>query len=226
MKKPPPKEVRASVWNSSLLSAVLALALVAEIVGLAAYGYYRVQRALDPENLADRAETAIRENYPEVREQLIEQIQSSSPQIAEQVSAELIASTPEARQQLEQFTARQIELGLDRGTELSAEQFRQILDDNRPQIVEAFEKLETAPQEAHALILETEARIEKELGVDLQAQAKNALAVHRQVNDKLERLTDEEATLDAQEQIERRIVRILKTLQEEPSERVARREAK
>jgi hypothetical protein len=71
--------------------------LVLEVVGLGLYGYYRVQRLLDPENLADRAEEAIRENYPDVRQNLLVQIKSQAPEIARQLSAEMIATTPDAR---------------------------------------------------------------------------------------------------------------------------------
>jgi hypothetical protein len=212
---PPPKQrVPDSVWTSSLLSAALAVVLVLEVAGLGLYGYYRVQRLLDPENLADRAEEAIRKNYPEVRQNLVEQIKSQAPEIAEQVSAEMIASTPDARRELEELTARQIELGLNEATELSAEQFRQLLRRNRKQMIAAFEKIEAAPQETEELVLQTEASIEQELGVDLQRQARQALRVHRQLNDKLERLVESEEELLAQELIEGRIVRILKTMQQ------------
>lgn len=209
------RKVPGTVWTSSYLSAGLAMLLVAELVGLGVYGYYRIQQLLDPENLANRVEAAVREHYPELRQELLTQIKAKSPEIAEQVSQEIIAATPEAREELERFTARQLRVGLDQVTAISAEQFRQLLHDNRETVVAAFEKLEAAPEEAHELILNTESNIEQQLGVDLQAQAKVALAVHRDLNEKLEHLSDAEATLAPRELIERRIVRILRTMQTE-----------
>jgi hypothetical protein len=209
-----PENVR---WNS-VLSAVLAVILVAELLGLGAYGYYRVQTALQPENLANRVEHAIEENYPEFRKDLIRQVKRRSPQIAEQVSSQIVESAPNVRERLERFTARQLEAGLDEVTELSADKFRQVLQENHDQLVKAFEAVEQAPEETRRLVLETEASLEQQLGVDIQTQARNALAVHRDLNDKLERLADPEATLEPKELIERRIVRIVKTMAEQPGE--------
>ena len=209
------KKVPKSICSSSITAAVLACVLTAEIVGLGLYGYYRVQTALAPENLADRAEEAIRANYPEFRKEIVTQVKSESPQIAEQVSQQILASTPEARQELEQFTARQIEIGLDQATELSADQFRDVLRENHDQVVKIFEAIEDAPEEAHELVLETEASIEKQLGVDLQRQAREALHAHRQLNEKLARLAGSQENLSSKELLERRIVRILRTMQEQ-----------
>jgi hypothetical protein len=209
------RQVPDSVWTSSYVSASLAVILVAEILGISAYAYYRVTHALDPQNLADRIELAIRENYPEVRKELVEQVKLKSPEIAEQVSQELMASAPEARQELEEFTARQLDVGIEKITEISAEQFRKLLQQNREEIIAAFDKVEAAPEEAERIVLETEKSIEEQLGVDIQNQARSVLTVHRELNDKLQRLTDSSASLRSRELLERRIVRILRTMQEQ-----------
>ena len=112
MKQPAAETARRSLWTSAPLSACLALAVVAELVGIGVYGYYRVQRMLDPDRLANRAEEAIRDNYPEFRAELIAEIKLQAPEIAAQVSEQLVASTPAARQQLEEFTARQLDQGI------------------------------------------------------------------------------------------------------------------
>jgi hypothetical protein len=202
------------VSTSAYVSAILALVLVAEIAGIGAYAYYRVRRVLAPENLADRVEEAIRENYPEVRQEVVTEIKSQAPQIAEQVSQEILSSAPEARHYLERLTARELEAGLDQATQLSAEQFRKILDENRDKVEAAFEAIDGAPEEARQLILETEDSIETQLGVNIQQQAENTLLTYRRLNDKLERLVDPDATLEPQELLERRILRILKTMEE------------
>jgi hypothetical protein len=53
-----------------------------------------------------------------------------------------------------------------------------------------------------------------ELGFDLQNQSRQALHLHRQLNDKLQRLVESEEELLAQELLERRMLRILKTMQQ------------
>jgi hypothetical protein len=203
-----------AVWTSVSCSAALAGILVLEIVGITAYGYYRTQRLLDPKRLGDRIETAILERYPEARAELLSQVQTQSPQIAERVSQQILKSTPSARHQLEQLTSRQLDAGLDQIAAISREQFREMLQRNHDSIVTAFERVEQAPDGAHRLVLETEASLEEQLGIDVQRQAHTALALLRNLNDKLERLQQPDAPLDSKELLERRIVRILRAVQE------------
>jgi hypothetical protein len=205
-----------SVGASSYLSAILAGVLVVELLIVGLVAYHDLQVALAPERLADRAETAIRENYPEFRQELIQQVHAQSPAIAQRVSRRLTATAPEARQWLEDFTAQQLRAGLDEASDFSAEQFRQLLRENRETLIQVFKKVEAAPEEARELVLNMEKNIEQEFGVDLQKQAQAAFAVHERLNDKLARLNDTEAALEPQELLERRMVRILKTMQDPP----------
>jgi hypothetical protein len=207
-----------SVGANSYLSAILASVLVAEIALVSLIAYSRVNSALDPEKMADRAEEAIRENYPQLRAEIIQQVHEKSPAIAARVSRRITASAPDARQWLEDFTAQQLKAGLNEAGDLSAEQFRLMLQNNREAIFQGFEQIEAAPDETRRLILDMEKSIEHQLGVDIQEQAEVALAVHVRLNDKLARLNDADATLKPQELLEGRIVRILKTMQDAPSE--------
>jgi hypothetical protein len=218
MNQPATNQPEASQFNSqissrALLCAILAGVVVAEVVAIASYAYYRVNTAMEPENLADRVEVAIQENYPEMREQMIAQVKQDAPEIAAQVSQELVGAVPAGREELEELTQRQIALGLDQATEFSAEQFRQVLRDNREEFVQVFEAIEDAPDDVRQLVLNTEEDLEASLGVDLQKQARSALRVHRQLNDKLEHLARPNVQLSPRELLERRIVRILRTIQ-------------
>jgi hypothetical protein len=206
-----PQAVRAG----SFLSAILTLVLTVEVVSMGWYGYDRIQTALEPENLADRIEDILRSHYPEVRQELVAQVQNEAPTIANQVSEEILRSTPDARVHLELFTARQLEQGLDQVTELSAEQFRDLLHSNRDRIENAFVQLEQAPAEAREIVLDAEASIEEQLGVDLRDQARQGLELYRQFNDKLDRLSTPGVELDRQEMLERRMVRIMRALGEQ-----------
>ncbi len=195
------------------LSACLAIALAVAFVGILGYEYYRIRASLAPDKIGDRVEAAISENYPEFREKLVANIKEQAPEIAEQVSTEALAATPRARQKLEQFTARQIDRAIAEGTTLSAEQFREVLRQNHEQIAKTFEKIETAPKEAHELVLAMEQDIEQALEIDVQTQAKRVLAAHRNLNDELEKLSDPNAQLEPDELLELRIVRILRAMQ-------------
>lgn len=207
------QHVSTKVSNNSRLTAILSGILAIIILAIAIESYYQISRLTDPERLGDRIETAIRDNYPEVHEELVAQVKARAPELAKEVSKDLIQSTPEVRAELEQFAARQLETGLDEITELSAEEFRDLLNRNRETVTAAFEQIEQAPEEARRLILETEADMEQALGVDLQRQMQNAVKMHRQLNDKLDRLNDPDETLDAKSLLERRLIRILRTME-------------
>jgi len=62
--------------------------------------------------------------------------------------------------------------------------------------------------------LDLEEQMDEQLGVELQKQARTALELHRELNTKLERLSSD-APLEPKELLERRIIRISRTLEEE-----------
>jgi hypothetical protein len=212
-----PADLERSVFRMALLTALLTVVLLAELGVMAWYSYVRVSTALEPANVVKTAEAAVRENYPAFRRRLVAEVKKEAPAIAERVSHRLITASPELRQWLEEFTARQLEHGLDEATDLSAEEFRRFLRENHDQIEKVLARIEHAPDEAHRLVLEMESRIRAEFGVDVQQQAHTALIIHRQLNTKLAHLTDPNAELTPREELERRILRILRTLEQQPT---------
>lgn len=214
----PPQAASAPVPRSgtarrlSWLSATLACILTVEILGLTAYAVTVFRRETRPEKLAARAEKAMVENYPAFRGQLLEQTSHQAPVLAEQMSEEILEATLEARVELEKLTIDQLERGLDNAVELSADEFREWLRTNHDAIEDAFVQVEQAPSDARLLILDTEASLEEQLGLDLRDQAKLALEVYRLFNDKLARLAAAGADLTPQERLERRMVRLLRAL--------------
>jgi hypothetical protein len=208
-----PRSQRRALLSPAIITALLAVILIAETIGFSLYTYYDVKREMSPEQLADTVEQTIRKRYPAMREQMVRDLKQNAPQIAEQASNKLVASAPELRGWLERATARQLEYGLDSGTQLSAEQFRAFLRDNHDQVEQALVQLKQAPDKAHKLVLDLESELDKQYGLDVRKDAKKALELHRALNDKLERLNSD-APLEPKELLERRIVRILRTLQQ------------
>lgn len=200
--------------NISHVTTWLLVLLVIEMIGMACYTYVDVQRRIQPASLVDEAEKTIRRNYPEIRKRIQGHVQGNAPAIAEQISDEVVASSPEIRRWLERTTARQLKYGLNEATDFSAEQFRVFLQEHRDQIEQAFEQLEDTPEQTRQLLFELEGQLDKQLGADVQEQARTALGLHRQLNVKLERLSSDSA-LEPKELLERHIVRILWTLEEQ-----------
>ncbi len=201
-------------FQSNQFTAILVGLFLVELIAIGGYTYAEVRAKLKPTYLVDQAEKAIRENYPRIRERVTTEVQKQAPQIAQSLSDELVKSTPEARQWLEETTRRQLTYALDETTELSAEEFRDLLQANHEQIEKAFQEVEAAPDEAKEYVLDHESSIDENWGVDFKRQAHNSLELHRRVNDKLERLSSS-APLEPKELLERRIVRILRTMEVE-----------
>ena len=212
-----PRPVRFSSYATTALTVILTV----EIIAIGAYSYSRMQAALQPENVANLAEEAIREHYPEFRQQLVAQIEQEAPAIAQQASHEMIASAPEAREELQRLTIRQLDQGLSEAADLSQEKFSELLRENRAEIEQALERIEEAPEEAKELLAETEADFQMQFGVDLQEQAENALAAMRNFNERLRRLSETSLDeLSRRAQLEVQIIRIVRAMQERRPEEV------
>lgn len=193
-------------------SAVLAVCLAIELGGLLAYGVVAWHRETDPQRIAQRAEHVFVANYPELRTGLLAQTSRHAPTVAEQFSDELLQATIQARADFEAFSVDQLERGLDNAVELSADEFREWLHNNHAAIEDAFVQIEQAPTDARLLMLDTEASLEEQLGLDLRDQARLALEVYRLFNDKLARLANTDNNLSQQEQLERRMIRLLRAM--------------
>lgn len=201
-------------FQSNLFTAILVGLFAVELVAISTYTYTEVQSRLKPKNLVDEAQKAIVNNYPEIREKLTEEVKAQSPVIAKTLSEKAIATAPEVRQWAENATRRQLNYTLDEATKLSTEEFRDLLQANRERIKKAFVQIEEAPEETKEYALGLESSIDEYLGINLKNQTENALQLQRRLNDKLERLASD-APLEPKELLEKRIVRILKTLEEE-----------
>ncbi|MBI1248825.1 hypothetical protein GC197_13415 [bacterium] len=208
--KPSPVE---KFFASRRLTAGLLIVFLIELIGIVSYTYVEVERQIQPNHLADEAEKAIRKNYPEIRKEFTTEIKQNAPEIAAALSNKLIASTPEIRQWLQDAMRRQLRYGLDETTQLSAAEFSEFLHSNHDEIEELFVKLEETPDDLDNYVNKFEVKIQQQWGVDLEKQARNALLLHREFNDKLETINRGSA-LTPKELLEKRILRIVKTLEE------------
>ncbi len=195
-------------WTSALLASIF----IFECSMLTWHVWYVAKRESEPERIIHRVQSVWLDNYPQLKQAWLENARQQSPQIAERFSEELIAQAPRLRQRLEAASLRELEQGIDNAVELSADEFRQWLRDNHAAIEDAFIQVEQAPHEARMLVLDTEASLEEQVGLDLRDQAKLTLEVYRIFNDKLERLANPDEEFTRQEKLERRAIRILRAL--------------
>lgn len=204
----PEHEVKRNArWTTALI--VLFIIQAAFFITLA---YQRVAAMANPERLGDLAEEYLEENYQELRQVMKQQITKAAPAIAKELSLEARQSLPEARKQVADFLIVHVDRGLEKGAKFSEQQFREFLETNRDTVQRGLQEVKELPKEAEALVIDLEKAIEKQLGVDIQKQAQNLLALHRAVNKKLERLTSDQS-LEPRELLEQRMLRIARTIQ-------------
>ena len=194
------------------LSVVLTLIFVSECTWLVWHSVVVLQREAEPDRLVTRVQNAWLKSYPELEQAWLAEARQRSPELADRLSEQLIAQAPRLRERLEAATLRELEQGIDNAVEFSAEEFREWLRENHAAIEDAFIQVEQAPHEARMLVLDTEASLEAQLGLDLRDQAKLTLEVYRIFNDKLERLSEPADDFSRQEKLERRAIRILRAL--------------
>ncbi|HCS51784.1 hypothetical protein [uncultured Rubinisphaera sp.] len=203
----------SNVNRHTTITTVLLLLFIVQLGAISWYSYRTVQKQLEAEKLVAEAENVIEKNYPEMHREVKEYLTTNAPEIAEKISHQAIDHTPQVRKWLEEATARQMRYGLDEATQMSAESFRSFVQDNRSDIQAAFEEIDDVPQDARQMVLNLEDQMGKQFGIEMQKQAKNALSIHRKLNSKLDKLSNG-TQLEPKELLERRIVRLLKTFQE------------
>ena len=200
--------------RGAMITAILAVVLSAEAIGFSWYTYSRLRSELAPETVVNNAEQTVVDNYPEYRKAMTRQIREQAPAIAREVSRNAMAAGPETRQWLEQFAVRQLEFGLDDASLFSDESLRQFVRDNRPLLEQAMAAEASDDGPSSFKPADLEARVDEAAGDEVRNQAEATLVVHRQFNEKLARLNDASAELTPKEELERRMARILRTLEE------------
>lgn len=210
------QQIYRHAWLTTVLVAAN-FAVVAVFVIVAVMGY---QWLNDPQAIVDSGEEYIRREYPEMKKNFTNEVKKSAPQIAERVSQRAIAQAPELRREAETFLEHQMQKGIARVTDLSAEQLREFLKNNHDRIEQRLERLQEAPAKVEAFAQELEADLEQQFETDLQQDLDYLLGAHRQLNDRLAKLRDG-AGLTPDELLERRIVRLLRTLSQRELKKLA-----
>ena len=200
-------DVNVNCWWALILTSLW----IVLVVVVFSYSWWEIKQMTKPEHLVDMAVNKIEANYPEARAELKEKLIQEAPRIAEAISHKAIASMPSARVRVETFLTRQIDHGLDQASDLSAEQFRKFLQENKDLVRDGYKELKDTPEEAVQFTIKVENRLENVLGTDIQEQEKKALSFLHGLNHKLERL-HAGTNLQPDDLVLRRIVRILRAI--------------
>jgi hypothetical protein len=199
---------RSLRFTTRLTTALLVLFFVL-VFGCVGFIGWEIHRFLNPEVLADRGEAFILKNYPTWKKDLQQELVKSAPTLAQNITHRALARIPEAREELQDFLDRQIQASMASEGTLKEDEFRQLLRDNHKEIELGFEAATLAPGLADKYADKLEKRIDEQLGDQMRRQAAHSMRTFDHINARLARIAQKK-DLNAAEEIERRILRILR----------------
>jgi len=193
------RRVDATTTLTTLVGIVVLLA-----IGIYAYiGYNQVKIFSDPEKMADMAAQTIDDNLPQLRRRLESEINESAPKWADGLSKQALGYLPAGRQQFEKLVMENLDDGLAQTREKTNEQFRTFIGNNREHLKKQLEELSKNSDLADTTFADLQADLEKDLGVNFQADSAALLRQLTAANQSFKKLRDGK-NLNEQEQLERR----------------------
>lgn len=203
---------RSTNWatNLTLLVGMLIIILLCVYFGI---GYYIINDSTRPERIVQSAKGMIEEYAWEARNAAVDEIRASAPGWAEEVSNQFINRMPGMRKQAESALTQVLEEQLQRGRQITTEQFAIMLRENREDFREAIETLsdDGDTQEFVARIMPI---VEKQYVPALRNDAIQILGVLDDLNRRLDRLATADDLNPVEEQ-QRHILGLARLLREE-----------
>jgi hypothetical protein len=200
--------------RSTTLMSILGPLALAGIGGYFAYGYSQINEIAQPEKLVEVGQALLDENIPVVRDTVTEEVKKNSPEWASSLSQQGVAWLPTGREELEKFCMDQLTKGLDEVDVLGEQHLKSLITKNRAALEKQIEDLADSPEKAEAAVEELQALMEAEMGGSMKADATELLDAVYAARDKFTKYVDAKDLTEG-EQLERRILLILRRLQHE-----------
>jgi CHASE3 domain sensor protein len=194
---------RRRVDATTTLTAIVGILILVAVGGYMWYGYNRISIVKDPNTIVDFAAQTVDENLPQLRRNLEGEIVSSAPEWASGLSKQALGSLPAGRQQFEKLVMENLDGALAETREKTNEQFRSYISNNKEHLKKQFEELAKSPDLADTTFADMQADLEKDLGLDFQANAAALLKELTAANQSFKKLRDGK-NLNEQQQLERR----------------------
>jgi hypothetical protein len=202
--------------RSTTITACVGVVLIGLMYFYYSFGLKEISQLSDPQLLIGLAKDQMQvNNFPtspaDLQKWLDDQITENTPLIAEQFSQQAVEMAPSVRLTVENYAVEQMGLLVDQGTAFTADQFSDMVDDNRVTIEGALNDLAKNEKLSEATMEELIGLLEKELATDIQEQASLVLGTLQVLDAKLERLATAD-DLNEEEQAERAALMIARRL--------------
>lgn len=207
---------RRKTARSTTLAAILGVVALIALGIYFAFGYKMIDETTQPRRLVEVASTLVQDNLPAARQSLQEQVAASAPVWAEGLSQQAQAALPSGREQIETYVLDQVETSLTKGTVLTEDRLRTFLRQNSARLERDIQDLSGTPEQAEKALASIQEALERELQADMLTQSRDFHAALSGAVDKLKRY-QEGVGLTPDEQDERRILLLLRALQQQPT---------
>lgn len=198
--------------RSAKLTMVVGIVLMALLLGYFIFGFNEIKDLTKPENLVALAGEVVDSSIPEILGSVEETVTNSAPDWAAAVSDQAIGAAPTVRESLEEYILDQTEGVIDQTAGIGEKQFRQILRDNRTSFEETIDQLADDQDYSDETLKIFMDAVNKELGQDMQSQAQDVLGTLIALNEKLQKLSNNES-LNKEEALERQTLMVIRRLQ-------------
>jgi hypothetical protein len=205
---------RKSADGSTTLMTIVGIIVLAVIAGFFYYGYREVSIFRDPNKIVNYAEVTLDQNIPVLRDRLITEVNESAPQWAEMLSKEALGYLPTARERLEKYAKEYADEAMKQTHQVTDDQFKKYYREHHAELQKKFEELAKSHDVAENALLDLQADLEKDLQINLQADAKVLLKEITQRNQNFKRLKDGK-DLNQEAQLERRAWMLVRALRHE-----------
>lgn len=198
--------------SANITTAVGLIALVA----LSIYfyvGYTMIADLLEPKNLVPLGARMLDDRLPEAREALVKQITQSAPGWAKEVSVQVRKEIPGLRGKLEDYVLSNTDELLGKVTNLTEDQFRKTIRENRDLLDGGFKELANSEKLSEETMNALVNALEQELKSDMKSQAEIVLETLRYLSERVQRLASGK-NLDEQERYMRQILMIARRMRD------------
>jgi hypothetical protein len=194
---------RQRVDSTTTLTTIIGIIALVAVAGYAYYGYREISTLTNPETMVNAATQMIDDNLPQLRRRLEAEIIQSAPQWAGTLSKEALGQIPAGRKHLEKLVLENLDEGLAATRSETNQQFHNYITKNKEHLTKQLEELAKSPDLTESTFADLQSDLEKDLGVNFQADAAALLKELTMRNQNFKNLR-EGKNLNDEQQVERR----------------------
>jgi hypothetical protein len=207
-------KLRSQFRRGNVITIIVGAVLLGLLCFYFAYGYSAIAGALKPDLLVKATSGYVDQQLPTLIATIETHVRESAPAWAEQASKQLLDAAPTLREELEKLTLDRTNALVEHINVVGDKEFRKVLNEHRDEFKQVLDTLATNQEPGKDVLAPLHAALDKELGVDMHAQASAVLGSLIEMNDKLKRLAGNRG-LNAKERTERRVLMIMRRMHDE-----------